>query len=78
MSMLGGLNQGGGDGQKLARHGVSALLNLAALGDSYPLPPGISGTAGLSNAIRDAYLGSTFEPLATQLAANNELPCPLN
>jgi hypothetical protein len=75
LTMLDAVSLGGGDGAKLARHGVSALLNLAA-GLNYPLPPGINNATDLYNAIRNAYLTSTFEPLATQLANANELDCP--
>jgi hypothetical protein len=60
----------------LARHGVAALLNLAA-GFNYALPPGVTNAAELRNAIKNAYLTSTFEPLATQLANANSLTCPL-
>ena len=74
--MLGALSTGGGGGFKLARHGISALLNLAALDGSYPLPPGVTNATDLRDAIRSAFLTSTFEPLAQQLADANNLPCP--
>jgi uncharacterized repeat protein (TIGR01451 family) len=75
LTMLDAVNLGGGDGAKLARHGVSSLLNIAA-GLNYPLPPGINNATDLYNAIRNAYLTSTFEPLATELADANNLNCP--
>jgi hypothetical protein len=59
----------------LARHGVAALLNLAA-GLNYPLPLGVTNATEFRNAIRNAYLTKTFEPLATQLADANNQTCP--
>jgi len=73
LTMLDAVNLGGGGGRKLARHGVAALLNIAA-GLNYPY----SDPTALYNAIRNAYLTSTFEPLATQLNNANNLFCPLN
>ena len=69
-TMWDAINQGGGNEGKLARHGTSALLNIAA--DIYyrnPFP-----TVGeLEAAIADAYVTDIFEPLSTQIAdANNE------
>ena len=44
---------------------------------NYPIPASIDTAADdfidLYNAIRNAYLSGTFEPLATQLADNNNL-----
>ena len=77
-TMLDGVNAGGGGNQKLARHGVSALLNNVALAN-YPLPPGVTSFETLYNAIRNAFLSGNYEPLATVLAANNSLDhqnCP--
>jgi len=73
LTMLGALNLMGGDGAKLARHGVAGLLNIAAgLNYSYS-----TNAAQLRNEIRNAYLTNTFEPLATDLdLANNDF-CPL-
>jgi hypothetical protein len=80
-TMLDAAGANGGGARKLARHGVSALLNEVSV--NYPIPPSIDTPADdftdLYNAIRNAYLTSTFEPLASQLAANNELEhsaCP--
>jgi uncharacterized repeat protein (TIGR01451 family) len=76
-TMLDAVNAGGGGANKLARHGVSALLNEIAV--NYPLPPGINSFTDLYNAIRNAFITDVFEPLATQLAANNDLDhsaCP--
>lgn len=77
LTMLDGVKKGGGGGSKLARHGVAALLNEAA-GLNYQLPPGINNFTELRTAIRNAYLTSTFEPLAEQLKDANEAGCPLN
>lgn len=76
LTMADALSLGGGGGQKLARQGVAALLNLAA-NLNYPLPAGINNATDLKNAIKNAYLSRTFEPLAQQLADANELNCPL-
>jgi hypothetical protein len=76
MTMLAAAGHGGGGPNKLARHGVSALLNLAA-GLAYQLPPGVAGAPELVLAIQGAYITDTFEPLATLLAAANEAGCPL-
>ena len=73
-TMLDAVNAGGGGGSKLARHGVSALLNIAA-DIAFPFTDFI----GLYDDIRNAYLTGVFEPLATQLAAANSLDhqsCP--
>lgn len=68
-TMLNAINANGGGGSKLARHGVSALLNIADADLGYPL----TDAAALYTAIRNAYLTKTFEPLATQLASYNDL-----
>jgi len=73
--MLDAVNLGGGGRDKLVRHGVSVLLNLAAR-LNYPLSPGINNATGPYNATRNAYLTSTFEPLDTELADANNLNCP--
>jgi hypothetical protein len=70
--MLDAVGAGGGDENKLARHGVSALLNVAALGSDYELPSGITSFTDLYNALRNAFINNTAEPLATQLAASND------
>jgi hypothetical protein len=75
LTMLDAVKLGGGGGSKLARHGVPALLNLAA-GLDYDLPDGIADAAELAQAIQLAYLTQTFEPLAAQIAAANETGCP--
>jgi hypothetical protein len=81
-TMLDAVNANGGGTKKLARHGVSALLNEASV--NYPIPPSIDTAADdfidLYNAIRNAYVSGVYEPLATQLGDNNELPhtnCPI-
>ena len=72
--MLDAVKAGGGGEKALARHGVSALLNIAAL-DAYPLTDFI----GTYNLIRDAYINNTEEALATyprwvQQPGSPELP----
>ncbi len=71
LTMIGALELGGGGGEKLARHGVAALLSIAS-GINYPY----SDPVALRLAIRSAYLTGAFEPLATDLAAANSLKCP--
>ena len=75
LTMLDALKEGGGGPSKLGRHGVSALLNLAA-GLDYDLPVGMASAVDLMLAIQGAYLTDTFEPLATQLSDANEEGCP--
>ena len=78
VTMLGGVSAGGGGEKALARHGVSALLNTAALAN-YPLPPGVTTFTQLYDAIRNAYLTNTEQAFADILAANNNLDhqnCP--
>ncbi len=72
-TMLDAITASGGGGAKLARHGVAGLLNIAA-GLSYPF---VGATPPLYDQIQTAYQTGVFEPLATQLAAANELGCPL-
>ena len=77
-TMLGAMQSGGGGGFKLARHGLAALLNLAA-GVNVPLPANADTPAELVAAMTNAYVTGVFEPLATQIAAgNNTQPegCP--
>jgi len=73
LTMLQAVNLGGGDGEKLARHGISGLLNIAS---GYPYSYSNDATA-LYNEIRNAYLTSTFEPLASNLDTANNADCPL-
>jgi hypothetical protein len=79
LTMLQATQLGGGGVFKLARHGVPGLLNYAA-GIAYNVPgTTISNGAQLRDAIRNALLSCTPEPLATQIAAGNEQGnCPLN
>jgi hypothetical protein len=70
--MDGAINLGGGDGQKLARHGVAGLLNFAD-GINYGVD-GINSFTGLYNALKNAFdVTHVYEPLATQIAAANDL-----
>ncbi|KIC91863.1 SprB repeat-containing protein [Flavihumibacter sp. ZG627] len=67
------ITTGGDNCNKLARHGVAALLNAASLAD-YPLPDGITSYAQLKTAIANAFInGCQCAALADVLAANNEL-----
>jgi hypothetical protein len=71
--MLDAVSEIGGGFGKLARHGVSALLNVNAV--DYP----ITDMAALYADLRNAFLTKTYEPLATTLAGYNELDhqsCP--
>jgi hypothetical protein len=79
LTMLQAVNLGGGGAFKLARHGIPGLLNFAA-GLNYGLPgTTIKTAAQLKQAITEALSACTPEPLATQIAAGNELgDCPLN
>jgi hypothetical protein len=63
-----------GDGfQKLARHGVAALLNSVATGVSYPYTPD-----QVLTGVHDAVIARQAEPLAQQMADANNLTCPLS
>ncbi|HKO78678.1 MAG TPA: T9SS type A sorting domain-containing protein, partial [Flavobacterium sp.] len=72
LKMVDAITLGGGNCQKLMRHGVAAILNATTLAE-YPLPDGIT-VDGLKQAIIDAVNNNCgCEPLASQLAMNNEL-----
>ncbi|NIR36982.1 MAG: hypothetical protein GWN07_13720, partial [Actinobacteria bacterium] len=67
------VNLGGGDADALARHGVSALLNIAA---GYPYS--YSGTAAeLIAEMQNAYTTDVYQPLASDLDVYNNAECPL-
>jgi hypothetical protein len=68
-TMEGAINLGGGEGKKLARHGVTGLLNFAD-GINYGVD-GIDSFTDLYNALGNAYLTYVYEPLATQIATAN-------
>jgi hypothetical protein len=72
LKMIDAINTGGGNCNKLVRHGCAAILNAATLPD-YPLPAGIANIAALKTAITNAINSCNCEPLATQIAANNDL-----
>src|SRR5690606_36606239 len=76
LTMEDAINLGGGGGKKLARHSVAALLNIAA-GLNYNYPAGISSAAELREAVRQAYITKTFEPLATSLDVANNAGCTI-
>jgi hypothetical protein len=63
------VNEGGGDGAKLARHGVSGLLNFAS-GINYGVT-GVTDATDLRNQISLAYINGVFEPLASNIATAN-------
>jgi hypothetical protein len=67
------MGAGGGDCKKLARTGVAALLNAAALGTKYLDFLGYTTYNQLYLAIQNGFNTCTFEPLATKLDnANNQ------
>ena len=72
-TMLDAMNANGGGVNTLMRHGVSALLNVNSV--NYP----ISDFEGLYQALKTAFATQVYEPLATELAAHNNLnhqSCP--
>ncbi len=73
LSMVNSINLGGGNCKKLVRHGSAGLLNAITLSGLYPLPAGISNVAAFKLAIKNAIISCNCEPLASQIAANNEL-----
>ncbi|HEU4791836.1 MAG TPA: T9SS type A sorting domain-containing protein, partial [Flavobacterium sp.] len=73
LKMVDAITLGGGNCRKLIRHGVAAILNATTLAE-YPLPTGINDVNALKAAIIAAVNNKCgCEPLASQLAANNEL-----
>jgi hypothetical protein len=73
LTMIDAITLGGGNCRKLVRHGVAGVLNAATL-EGYPLPAGITSIQGLIDAIEAAINNSCgCEPLASEIAANNEL-----
>ncbi|MGH7150530.1 MAG: hypothetical protein ACREIU_07525, partial [Planctomycetota bacterium] len=71
------VNANGGNARRLARHGVSTLLN-AASGMETMFPPSAPSPAALIAAMRNALIADVYEPLATQLAEIiDALPCLL-
>ena len=66
------ISAGGGGPKALARHAVAALLSVGA-GLNYQFPPGATDFTSLYNVIKAAYVSGHYEPLATQLAAANNL-----
>jgi hypothetical protein len=78
LTMLGAISQGGGGCKALARHGVAALLSLAA-GADITFPTGTSDFTSLYNAIKATLMsGNCSGTLLTQLEAISEgdhAPC---
>lgn len=72
-TLLQAAQSGGGGINKLARHGVAALLNAADPDVNYP-----RSVADVINAVRNAIQTGVYEPLATNLDRDNNLGCPLN
>jgi hypothetical protein len=68
MTLLQGLNQGGGGYQKLARHGITALLNSCGLSGHYFYTDPVV----VINMIHNAIVNRTPEPTATDFATHNE------
>ncbi len=76
LTLLGALNLGGGNGNKLARQGTAALLNTCGLNGHYTY-----SASQVLNNIHNALANNTPEPLATQLGDANEVQpdkCPGN
>ena len=72
LTMEQGVNLGGGGFDKLARHGVAALLSSAA-GISYPF-----SSDQVLTMVHDAVVNLMAEPTAQNLADANDLGCPLS
>ncbi|MCI0589824.1 MAG: hypothetical protein L0323_23670 [Planctomycetes bacterium] len=71
------VNASGGNARRLARFGVSTLLN-AASGMETLFPPSAPGVAELIAAIRNAMINDVYEPLTTELShIIDALPCLL-
>ena len=70
ITLLQAINLGGGDRNKLARHGTAALLNAGHSDVSYGMTP-----AQVIAAVSAAMNSGNYEPLASQLGANNERGC---
>jgi hypothetical protein len=67
------LDLGGGGANALARHAVAALLNAASGGVDYPYT-----TAEVIADVNAAFLANDYEGTKDDLAAANELGCPLD
>lgn len=72
LTLLEALEQGGGHEKALGRHAVAALLN-AASGVSY-----YYSEAQVISLVQSAYATGDFNGAKNQLAAQNEMGCPLN
>jgi hypothetical protein len=72
-TLVGALGQGGGGEKALGRHAVAALLSAASGGVSYAFT-----VDELIAIVRTAYATRDFERAHKELAAQNELGCPLN
>jgi len=72
MTMEQAINLGGGDFEKLARHGVAALISSAS-GINYPF-----NQNQVLTMVHNAIVNLGAEPTAQQLADANNLGCPLS
>jgi len=72
-TLLGALQQGGGGEKALGRHATAALLNAASGDVSYAYT-----TAQVIALVQGAYATGDFEGVKNQLAAENEMGCPLS
>lgn len=72
LKMIDAITLGGGNCNKLVRHGVAGILNASTLPD-YPLPAGIHSVAALKASMASAINACDCEALASAIAANNEL-----
>jgi hypothetical protein len=72
-TLLGALQQGGGGEKALGRHAVAALLSAANDDVSYAF-----SVDEVIAIVRTAYATRDFERAHKELAAENELGCPLN
>ncbi|HRC85675.1 MAG TPA: SdrD B-like domain-containing protein, partial [Thermoanaerobaculia bacterium] len=72
-TLLTALRAGGGGYAALGRHAVAALLNAVSNGVNYQY-----STSEVIALVRQAYASGDPEPIKNQLAAQNEIGCPLN
>jgi hypothetical protein len=71
LTLLQGLQAGGGQAKALTRHGIAALLNSVSSGVDYPL-----SEAEVIDMVNDAYASGDFEATKDILAGFNELGAP--
>ena len=71
LTLLQGLQAGGGQAKALTRHGIAALLNSVSSGVDYPRTE-----AQVIDMVNDAYASGDFEATKDVLAGFNELGAP--